>query len=306
MVNIKTFNLDNESAVYYYIHRHIKHFEKDAAMALFQEQKNINYQIMKNRFKKNYLENINSVSRDGLNILDAAMKEEEILNGLDRELLETLNDSVSEAIKSYNFDKKVKTAYNSLNSFINTQDAKALDKLFSQISSATKLLTTNKNELTFLLGIKKQYAQNRDLNALYNYIQKGIEQLNNKIIKVNSSAIQSVNNSLLQLVGDLSQKKFNKQSLNGYIKNIFSTQIGEYIVSKGLGKAMSLLPSAIKNSLSGTKNIEVDGDLELQELISNYGQQGNQVFKTDNSFKDLSIKVNSGDVVDINLGISTK
>ena len=141
---------------------------------------------------------------------------------------------------------------------------------------------------------------------MYNYIQKGIEQLDNKIIKVNSSAIQSVNNSLLQLVGDLSQKKFNKQSLNGYIKNIFSTQIGEYIVSKGLGKAMSLLPSAIKNSLSGTKNIEVDGDLELQELISNYGQQGNQVFKTDNSFKDLSIKVNSGDVVDINLGISTK
>ena len=306
MVNIKTFNLDNESAVYYYIHRHIKHFEKDAAMALFQEQKNINYQIMKNRFKKNYLENINSVSRDGLNILDAAMKEEEILNGLDRELLETLNDSVSEAIKSYNFDKKVKTAYNSLNSFINTQDAKALDKLFSQISSATKLLTTNKNELTFLLGIKKQYAQNRDLNALYNYIQKGIEQLDNKIIKVNSSAIQSVNNSLLQLVGDLSQKKFNKQSLNGYIKNIFSTQIGEYIVSKGLGKAIGLLPSAIMDYLSGTKNIEVDGDLELQELISNYGQQGNQVFKTDNSFKDLSIKVNSGDVVDINLGISTK
>ncbi len=305
-VNIKTFSLDNESATYYYIHRHIDHFERDAAIAFFQEQKNINYQIMKNRFKENYLENLGGTTRESLGILDAAMKEDEILSNLDQEVLNSLNDSVSEAIKSYNFSDKINNAYSNLNNFINTQDAKALDKLLAQITSATKLLTSNQSELTFLLGVKKQYAQNRDLNALYQYIQNGINSINNKVIKVNASRIQSVNNSLLQLIGDLSKQEFNKQSLNGYIKNIFSTQIGEFVVSKGIGKALSLLPTEIRKSLVGTKNIEVDEDPELQTLVQRYGQRGSQTFKTDNSFKDLTIEINNGDNVNINLGISTK
>ena len=305
-VNIKTFGLDNESATYYYIHRHIDHFERDAAIAFFQEQKNINYQIMKNRFKENYLENLSGATKESLGILDAAMKEDEILSNLDQEVLNSLNDSVSEAIKSYNFSDKINNAYSNLNNFINTQDAKALDKLLAQITSATKLLTSNQSELTFLLGVKKQYVQNRDLNALYQYIQNGINSINNKVIKVNASRIQSVNNSLLQLIGDLSKQEFNKQSLNGYIKNIFSTQIGEFVVSKGIGKALSLLPAEIRKSLVGTKNIEVDEDPELQTLVQKYGQRGSQTFKTDNSCKDLTIEIDNGDNVNINLGISTK
>ena len=203
--------------------------------------------------------------------------------------------------------KKVKIAYSSLDKFINTKDAKALDKLLAQISSATHILTTSKNELTFLLGIKKQYANNRDLNALYQYIQSGIDNVNNKLISVNASRIQSVNNSLSKLVGDLSKGKLNKGVLNGYIRNIFSTQVGEFLVSKGVGKALGLLPSEIKKSLAGTKNIEVSEDEELKTLIQKYGQKGNQVFKTDNSFKDLSININeNGDIVNVNLGISTK
>lgn len=305
-VNIKTFSLDNESATYYYIHRHIDHFERDAAIAFFQEQKNINYQIMKNRFKENYLENLSGATRESLGILDAAMKEDEILDSLDKDILDTLNNSISEAIKNYDFNNKINIAYNSLNNFINTQDAKALDKLLAQITSATKILTNSQSELTFLLGVKRQYAKNRDLNALYQYIEKGIQSIENKIIKVNASRIQSVNNSLLQLVGDLSKQNFNKQSLNGYIKNIFSTQIGEYLISKGIGKALNLLPTEIRKSLTGAKNVEVTEDPELQALIQNYGQKGNQVFKTDNSFKDLDIEINSGENVNINLGISTK
>ena len=305
-VKSKTFNLEDDGATYYYIHRHISHFEKDAAMAFFTEQKDINYQIMKNRFRKNYLENMSAASRSSLEILDAAMKEDEILSGLDQSILKILNDSVSNSINNYNFDEKIKVAYNSLSNFIDTKNAKDLDKLLAQISSATQILTTSKNELTFLLGIKKQYANNRDLNALYQYIKNGIDSVNDKLISVNASRVQSVNNSLLKLVGDLSKGKMNKQSLNRYITNIFSTQIGEFIVSKGIGKALDLMPSEIRKSLSGTQNIEVDSQ-EVDELIKQYGQRGKTTYKTDNSFKDLSIEVNdSGDIVNINLGISTK
>ena len=305
MVKAKTFTLDNENMSYYYIHRHINHFEKDAAIAFFQEQKDINYQIMKNRFKSNYLNNLSGTNRKSLEILDAAMKEDEILSDLDQGILDILNDRVSEAINNYNFEEKIKKAYNSLDSFINTQNAKELDRLLAQITSATKILTNNKSELTFLLGIKKQYAQNRDLTALYQYVESGIQSLNNKMIRVNASRVKSVNNSLLQLIGNLSKQNLNKQVLNGYLKNIFSTQVGEFIVSKGVGKGLELLSKDINNSLTGVNNIEIDNK-EVEDLVNQYGQKGKTTFKTDNSFKDLNININDTDNIDINLGISTK
>lgn len=305
MVNAKTFTIDNENISYYYIHRHINHFEKDAAIAFFQEQKDINYQIMKNRFKSNYLDNLSGTSRKSLEVLNAAMNEDEILSDLDQGILDVLNDRVSEAINNYNFEEKIKKAYNSLNSFINTQNAKELDKLLAQITSATKILTNNKAELTFLLGVKKQYAQNRDLTVLYQYIESGIQSLNNKIMRVNAARVKSVNNSLLQLIGNLSKQNLNKQVLNGYIKNIFSTQVGEFIVSKGIGKGLDLLSKDINNSLTGANNIEVDNK-EIEDLLNQYGQRGKTVFKTDNSFKDLNIDISDENSVNINLGISTK
>jgi hypothetical protein len=224
---------------------------------------------------------------------------------LDQGILDILNNRISEVINNYNFEEKIKKAYNSLDSFINTQNAKELDRLLAQITSATKILTNNKLELTFLLGIKKQYAQNRDLTALYQYIESGIQSLNNKMIRVNASRVKSVNNSLLQLIGNLSKQNLNKQVLNGYLKNIFSTQVGEFIVSKGVGKGLELLSKDINNSLTGVNNIEIDNK-EVEDLVNQYGQKGKTTFKTDNSFKDLNININDTDNIDINLGISTK
>lgn len=306
MVKAKTFHLDNDNANYYYIHRHIDHFEKDDAVTFFQEQKDVNFQLMKSMYRQNYLNSINEPSRQSLEMLNNAMNEDEFISGLDKELLNVLNGSVAEAIQEYDFSTKIKTAYSSLNKFINTQDAKSLDKIFTQITNATKLLTSNKNEIVFLTSVKQQYRNNRDLSTLYQYIQNTLPQWDGKMLRMNPATLQSVNNSLMSLVRDLSQNRFNRQVLQGYLKNIFSTQIGEYLISKGIGKGLQLLPSEITHSLSGSRNVEVTADEELKQLISEYGQKGNQVFKTDNSFKDVSIEISSGENVNINLGISTK
>lgn len=303
-VNLQTFNMEGQN--YYYIHRHLNHFEKDAAIASFQEQKKINYQIMKNRFFQNYKESFNDINSNALNLLDSAMREEEI-NDLDKILLDTLNDNISEAIKNTGLNEKINIAYNSLNDFIKTQDAKSLDKLFSQITSATELLTTSRGELVALIGQKGEFKKHRDLTKLYNALQSDLNSLEGKVLTVNQNRLKSVEESLTRLVGDLSNKKFDKQVLTGYLKNIFSTQIGEYVVSKGIGKAIGLGLKEIRDSLSGSENIEVEEDEELKNLIEKFGQQGSQVFKTDNSFKDLSININSNeDSININLGISTK
>ena len=302
----KTFK--DEGEVYYYIHRHLQNFiERDSAVAWFQEQKEANYQIMKSRFARNYLNSISDVSRNSLSILDSTMRENEIIGAIDKQLLDTLNNNVSQAINNYNFDEKVKTAYNSLNDFIKTQDAKALDKVFAQITAATELLSTSRGELVSLIGQRGEYKRNRDLNKLYALLQEDLATLEGKTLTVNQSRLLSVKISLANLVNDLANKKFDRATLAGYLRNIFSTQIGEYIVSKGVGKGLDVAIGDIRKSLTGAKNIEVDeDDQELQNLISLYGQKGTQVFKTDNSFKDLSIQISSGDTVDIDLGLSTK
>lgn len=304
-MNAKTFNYQGQN--YYYIHRHLAHFEKDAAVALFQQQKEENYEIMKNRFINNYLDNIIGINGQSLSMLDTAMRKEEIVGDLDKQLLNVLNERVSNAVQETNLNKQIKIAYSSLNNFINTQDAKYLDKLFAQITTATGLLTNNRKELMALIGRNKSnWKTNRDLSKLYMAMQQDFANAEGKMVTVNNGRLKSVETSLMKLVGDLSKGKFDKKTLTGYLRNIFSTQIGEYVVSKGIGKATNLAINEIKKSLSGARNIEVNEDPELQKLVNDYGQLGQTKFKTDNSFQNLSITVDSGDNININLGLSTK
>ena len=298
----------DDGRTYYYLHRHIWHFESDEAIKLFQKQKTQNYLEMKNRYKKNYLNNISGVSDKSLKILDAAMREDEIMSGLDKDLLEILNKSISEGIKSYELDKKLTTAYNSLNSFLKNKDAKDLDKLFTQITKATALLNTNIDSLLALIGPRGEYKKHRDLTKLSILLQQEVSKLNGKVLNVSQKRLASVVKSLSNLVTDLSSNaNVNKQSLQRYLSNIFSTQIGEYIVSKGVAKALNLGLKEIRSSLTGTSNIVVDdGDEELQNFIKSYGQSGSQVFKTDNSFQNLKITLEDGNTFNINLGLNTK
>lgn len=305
---VKNHTFTDDGRTYFYIHRHLEHFEKDAAISLFQSQKQQNYLEMKNRYKKNYLSNISGISDEALKILDAAMREDEIISGLDADLLEILNKRISEGIQSYNLDSKLSTAYNSLNNFLRSKDAKDLDRLFTQITKATELLNTNISGLLALIGPRGEYKKHRDLTKLSTLLQQEVAKYEGKVLNVNQKRLASITRSLSSLVSNLSSgENINKQSLQRYLSNIFSTQIGEYIVSKGVAKGLDLGLKEIRNSLTGATNITVDeGDEELQNFIKSYGQSGSQVFKTDNSFQDLEITLEDGNTFNINLGLSTK
>ena len=305
---IKNHTFEDDGRTYYYMHRHLEHFEKDAAISLFQNQKKQNYLEMKNRYKKNYLSNISGVNNESLKILDAAMREDEIMSGLDKDLLDILNKRISEGIQSYELDKKLSNAYNSLDRFLKSKDAKDLDKLFEQITKATALLNTNISGLLALIGPRGEYKKHRDLTKLSMLLQQEVTKYEGKILNVSQKRLSSVIKSLSNLINNLSSgEQINRQSLQRYLSNIFSTQIGEYIVSKGVAKGLDLGLKEIRSSLTGASNITVDdGDEELQNFIKSYGQSGSQVFKTDNSFQNLEITLEDGNTFNINLGLSTK
>lgn len=305
--NFKNFYLDGQT--YYYIHRHLAHFEKDEAIALYQEQKRNGYINMKKRYIQNYLKNINTINGKSLDILNAAMNEEEIIGNLDKQILDILNSSVSTAIQGFNLEKYLKTAYQSLDNFIDTKEAKELDTLFAQITAATEILTSSRGELVILLGKNGIYQKHRDLNKLYNLLQKEINRLEGKTLTVNQSRLLSVERSLAQLIKGLKQKNINKSVLQRYLSNIFSTQIGEYLVSKGIGQGLNVCLSEIRKSLTGTKYIaNFQEDEEISSFLKQFGQSGKRTwFKTDNSFKDIDIVLtDDGDTININLGLSTK
>ena len=49
MAELKWKEFQDEDISYYYIHRHINHFEKDDAMTIYQTQKENNYRMMKQK-----------------------------------------------------------------------------------------------------------------------------------------------------------------------------------------------------------------------------------------------------------------
>ena len=303
---VKNHTFTDDGRTYYYIHRHLEHFEKDAAISLFQTQKTQSYLEMKNRYRKNYLSNISGVNDESLKILDAAMREEEIMGNLDKDLLDILNKRVAEGIQAYELDTKLSSAYNSLNQFLNSKDAKDLDNLFAQITKATTLLNTNMDGLLALIGPRGEYKKHRDIEKLSMLLQQEIARLEGKVLNVSQKKLLSVEKSLSSLIiGLSSDKSVSRLSLQRYLSNIFSTQIGEYVVSKGVAKGLDLGLKEIRTSLTGAQNIEITSD-EVDNFVKAFGQTGKTTFKTDNSFQNLEITLEDGTTFNINLGLSTK
>ena len=298
----QVFGLDGKN--YYYIHRHIAHFEKDEAVAAFGQQKQEDYIKMKNRYKENYLASLQGVNPKAMEKLNLALSEDEVMSNLDEAILNVLNDEVSKSIEEFEIDKMLKSAYASLDNYLNTQDLKELDALFAQITDAAELLRSNITEITAAIGQKAWVGGGRDLSKVKMVLDQQIALFNGKNVRVAKKDMQSVLQSLKLLVNGLDSKAVKKSALQGYLKNIFSTKVGERAVSKGVMKALQHFSQTIDETLAGADNIQVTND--LRQALADYGQNKTTRFKTDNSFKGLSLELEDGESFKIDLGISTK
>lgn len=316
---VQQYTFNSEGREYYYIHRHVSHFKMDEAVELFSSQKKQNYLIMKNRYQKNFLENI-QMDRKFLELLDASMSEEEKVSMLDQTMLEVLDKQVSEQINSYKLDSRITNTFKSLDNFLKSGDIRALDKVFQQITAATKFLQTDIQPLSALIGMQGEYKKHRDLHQLDIQLLQAIKDTFEdgsgkiKLLTTNQARLKSVMQSVQKFVHELSGlgttsgNIINKNSLQRYLTNIFSTQIGEFIVSSSTATAMGQGLKDIRKSLTGGKRVQFTEDEKLNQFIRDYGNKS-RTFKTDNSFSDLAIDVNFNSQnirTTVNLGLSTK
>lgn len=302
---------DNEK-IYYYIHRHINDFaERSPAMDLFQRQKESGLAQAKLRYAHNYLKNVSPVSLNAQRILNAAMSEEEIVNYLDDAFTETITNKMS-SVQSFDLQKSIIESNKAIKDYLNTKDLKKLDNLFAQISKASEILQKDNNYIVFLLG-QNNYRKDKDLKKLQTMLDNKIAELNNKatLLNISQQRLLSAAQSLSGLISAIADDTLNKNNFSGYLSNIFSTQIGEYLMSRNVQKMCGLGLKETRDSLVGSKNVEIDEDDITKTLISEYGQKGDQSFKTDNSFSNLELTIDEdgndgGYNYTINLGLSTK
>ena len=293
-----------EDKNYYYIHRHISHFPVDDAVDSFEQQKRQNYFEMKARYKQRYLENMQGVSPEAMAKLNLAMSSDEVFSNLDTALLNTLNAKVSENIQQYNLDKMLVGAYSSLDDFLETKDLKDLDGLFEQITQAANLLRSNITEITAAIGKKQWVGGGRDLSKVTQELNKQLSLFEGKKVRVAETQMKNVLQSLRNLTSGLESDTLSKAQLQSYLRNIFSTNIGEYVVSKGVVKGLNLVDLTIKDTLTGTATVK--NSEALKDALMAFGQKKTTNFKTDNTFKNIDISFEDGTDFKINLGLSTK
>lgn len=296
-----TFKDEEES--FYYIHRHIEHFEKAEAVSRFQRQKDQDYAIMRQRYKENYLKNISGLSPKAREKLALAAQEDKVLTTLDQSLLDSLNNNVSKEIYKYDLGGKMSQAQTALDRFVNTGDLKELDNLFAQISKASEILRSNPTEIVSVIGRSNWIKSGRNLGVIRADIQKQLAALNNKRIRVGKKETEMVLKELDKLAEGLSAEKLNQKSLSSMLTRIFSTALGEYLVSKGVIKGLDAVHKQVKDTLTGEKHLKTTDS--LQQLLTTYKRE-NLTFKTDNSFQDIELTLEEDENFKINLGISTK
>lgn len=310
MTELKWKEFKDDDLSYYYIHRHVNNFEKDTAMTIYQTQKENNYEAMKSRFISNYWANL-KLNKKGLELLNAAMSEDEFLAGLDQAILDTLNRRVSGILKKYNLDEYMEKAYEALDDWMDDRDVEknmySLNRLFAAIAAASDILhdITDEDNNAFLVMVEESLLTDDLLPNLKSFAKSMVSKYEKQTITLRTNKIISAYTSLEKLASEVDDKKVSKDSLQGYLRNIFSSQIGEYIISQAVVKAFKLTQEIFEESFVGSQTIKMNDD-NLQKLID-LGQSRTTNFKTDNQFKNVKIRLTETDTrVTINLGISTK
>lgn len=319
----QSFKLLGNEKEYFYIHRHINHFEKSEAVQYFQSQKFNAYYRTMSRYKKNYLKNVTPLNSAAMIKLGTALNEDKTILELDKAFLEILNTDVKDAISEYDLDSSIERAYSAVSTIARESSSGrgmsrkaviAFNNLIREIENAAHILDFDTSELMYILNANKQHTSVENKQSIMgtrvkNYL-RGIE---GKTLSIEEEKVYSIINSLNSAVDYISRgweqtenQYINANILRGYIRNIFSTQIGEYAVAKGVMKALGVADRAVAATLKGTSTVKVTNDEELERIVNQYGQQGSQTFKTDISLDKVNVTVKDGSTFTVNLGLSAK
>lgn len=279
----KTYIPNEYGSQMYYIHRHVNHFQMGAAQARMKQIRDEQYGKMRKRYVQNYI-NSTSLTQDQQRLLSQAMEGKEgLVSEMDKILSESFASSANQKLAGKTLDM-VTDSYKAIDNYLKDaeKDLRKLDTLFTQITNAIKLLNSSGGaELAMIL--KSNLRNANDITALRAATQDALKFFEGKVIRVNNKQIYSILQSLDRFVAALEGGSYSKPKLQGYLRNIFSTQLGEIIA----GKAGSLayketrqLGKNISSKSSGTNTIRFEEDSELATHFKQFGSQS-RVYKTD-------------------------
>lgn len=282
----KTYIPNEYGSQMYYIHRHVNHFQMGAAQARMKQIRDEQYGKMRKRYVQNYI-NSTSLTQDQQRLLSQAMEGKEgLVSEMDKILSESFATSVNQGLKTKMLDMMNKS-YDSIDDFLGSKgkrDLQNLDKMFTQITNAIKLLNSSGGaELAVILKstLKNATAAN-DSHALRQATQDALNTFEGKAIRVNQKQIHSILQSLDNFVAAIEGQEYSKQKLQGYLRNIFSTQLGEVVAGKIGAKAYKAVDDTIKvaTKQSGSSTVKIQEDPALQQHFKQFGSQS-KVYKTD-------------------------
>lgn len=297
---------ENDATKYIYTHRNSSHFPMASAVAEFNKQKEEGFNEMQQRYRSNYIQSISGATGKAAELLNLAMSEDKAMSEFDKIMTDTLNDNVSKGIQTvngFNLEQSLQASYKSLSDCVKKDDATKLNILLEEVKKAAELLQSNGNELVILLEAFTPLQNMGDIENLYQQLKNVVNSLEGKSIKSPNRQLLKIAQELQKLTGALVGGA-SLQSLNGYLKNLFSTELGEYVVSRGVLEAAGELLDKIDETLTGSSNLQLEG--AVLEAWKSRGSKS-KVFKTDNSFSNLIINLNEdAGEVNLELGLSTK
>lgn len=281
-----------------YVHKYAKNFDKVAATQYFQTKQK-NGEKMLSRYKTRLFESIQ---------IPASVKElfnfgtekgqekllEEMSTGLQNGLTEALNNTPTDLIALSNAARQ---------SF-NESDITSLDNVIKYINQGTKLVTTESNALSILLNQFDNGAIN--LNGLSDELKHRLSFKNEegKIIGFNSTTLNNVAKSLVNLISAASSQQLSTKAMRGYLNNIFSTGLGESLIATGIARKMVQgADELVDTLLLGTQTPVRQTTTYAQD----YHSLINNTFKPDVGAENFQIAItDKGDAITIQLGLSVK
>ena len=309
MASRKAWLLDNGNV---YIHRHYEHLTAGGASAasmFFQQQRMNGFREAKARYQKNYLENISTMPVNVQKRLDDAMNKDKILSNIDASFVPVLEQAMKKGLQGYDLEKGMNTSYQAVSDFLSTGDLEPLNNLFETIAEASEILEVGGNELYFLIKGKDGFLQHQNLSRLNTELKNVMQSWEGKQVSISQSKLLSLISSVQKLSTQILDGNTSAAKMRANLTNIFSTQLGEFIVSKAVGQALGVVDSELKGlekTLTGTSTVKYTTDPKTKNYILKSKKA--QTFKTDNRFENAQISVSDDGAGNytITLGTSTK
>lgn len=236
------------------------------------------------------------LSQEGLGYLDASLKENEIVSNVTQLLQEDLQQKINDVSGDFDFEKMSNAAAGSLEVYVRTGNFAHLDKMFKNISKASKILSTDTSELIAAITGREGFVVNHDLNRLRSELFSIIQKLNGKSLTINQQRYLTLVQDINNLAINLDPRFLTKKSAEQYISKIFGRDLGSYLTTKAIANTFGKDMRDIQKMYNrGNITIELDKNLlksmSGSESVKETGEALDAIINTDGKNSNISVNI---------------